>query len=295
MRLVFIGNNLQREPITAAAAIGMGITAASAGGQIYAQGKMNKKTREWNERMYAIQRRDAIADRDYNSSKEQMKRLKEAGLNPALIYGDSGAGAVTQTRGSAPGNWNPQVAPIGGMGLMAGQQVALLQAQVENIKADTADKLANLPVKGAQTPNIEADTENKKLAGIIADYTGKELKDVYEKISVPNRDMQGRATTDQYSATSAIGQTLNEMFIEGRLKDKSIAEVEQIMIGNAKSRQEIKAISKSMDLLEQNIKGASLENEFKKLDLKLQQETGLGRDAPGWSKLMGRIMQLLMQ
>lgn len=215
------------------------------------------------------------------------------------MYGEGGSpgGITAATRGSAPGSWNPEV-PNMGMAIQGAQmsaQLELLKAQKENIQADTADKLANLPVKGAQEGNILADTENKKLASVIADYTGREIKDVYEKVNAPNRDMQARAATDNYSAQSAIGQTLNEMFIEGKLRDKSNAEVEQIILQNSKTREETRNIVKSFDALEASIKGQKLENAFKELDLKLQKETGLGRDAPGWSKLFGRLVQLLMQ
>lgn len=51
MKLDFINNILQREPITAATAIGLGITAASQGGQIYAAGKnepQNKRVERKN-------------------------------------------------------------------------------------------------------------------------------------------------------------------------------------------------------------------------------------------------------
>lgn len=171
MKLDFTNNILQREPITAATAIGLGITAASAGGQIYAQGKMNRKTREWNEKMYGIQRADAIADRDYNNTENQMKRLKEAGLNPALLYGQQGAGGQTQTRGSSPGSWNPEVAPIGGMGMILGQQVAMQQAQIRNLNASSqkmeqeATKIGGADTQNtiAQTAGIYQGIENQKI------------------------------------------------------------------------------------------------------------------------------------
>lgn len=162
MKYNFI-NKMMREPITAATAIGMGIQAAAAGGQIYAQGKMNKKTREWNEKMYGIQRKDALEDRDYNSSEQQVERLKAAGLNPALLYGQSGATGATMTRGSEVGSWNPQTPPISGMGIAAAQSIAqleLLKAQKNNIDADTKNKLGDAANKPLVGKNIEASTLN---------------------------------------------------------------------------------------------------------------------------------------
>jgi len=78
------------DPITGSI-VAAGITAAGQGVNAFAQGKMNKKTRQWNEKMYGRQREDALADwartNQYNSPLAQMQRFKEAGLNPHLIYG----------------------------------------------------------------------------------------------------------------------------------------------------------------------------------------------------------------
>ena len=68
----------------------------------------------------------------YDSPAEQMKRMKEAGLNPALMYGGSGSieGAPSPT-GSGPEAAQIDMGPL-----------ALVSAQVENIKKDTALKQA---------------------------------------------------------------------------------------------------------------------------------------------------------
>ncbi len=67
-----------------ASLLGQGINAIS-------QGAMNKKSREWQEKMYGIQRQDSLADwamqNEYNHPSSQMARLRAAGLNPNLVYG----------------------------------------------------------------------------------------------------------------------------------------------------------------------------------------------------------------
>lgn len=76
------------------AVIAAGITALSAGGQAIAQGKMNRKSIKFAREMYEKQRADNIDNFNrinaYNTPAQQMQRLKEAGLNPHLIYGGSG-------------------------------------------------------------------------------------------------------------------------------------------------------------------------------------------------------------
>lgn len=133
-------------PAIAAAAAA---SAISSGAQVYAQGKMNKKTREFSEHMYNRQRQDALDDwnraNQYNSPIEQMKRYKEAGLNPNLIYGQSNeAPAVRST--SAP-DWNPQTPDFASLGQnviggiyeaqMKAAQLKLLESQNVKVEADT--------------------------------------------------------------------------------------------------------------------------------------------------------------
>lgn len=111
--------------------------AASVAGPMLLQGRLNRRAEErafkqnrefWQERFDKTN--------EYNTPLEQMKRMKEAGLNPALMYGGSGgAGAAPADMGSADGkkaetyDLNPQF--------------ALISAQAKNIQADTELKKQN--------------------------------------------------------------------------------------------------------------------------------------------------------
>lgn len=150
------------EPISlgAGTAIAAGISALSAGGQAYATGKTNRKTRQFTEKMYARERADRQADwnqvNDYNSPLQQMQRLKEAGLNPHLVY-DNGA---THTASSVPStqhqSWNPETPDIKGIGqaamqgLGAYQDFTLQQEQVKNMQQQRANMEMDNLLKGLQ-------------------------------------------------------------------------------------------------------------------------------------------------
>lgn len=111
----------------------------------------------------------------------QIERMKEAGMNPALMYGQSGAGGVTMA--SAAGGGGSQ-APSGSgretqeftqMGIQAGMNLAqqqLLEAQKRNIDADTANKLSQNPNIGKE--GVKLDTE----IGNIAEQTKKITQDI---------------------------------------------------------------------------------------------------------------------
>lgn len=94
-----------------AATITAGAQVVNTGINAMAQSNLNKKTQRWNEKMMAQQRQQSLADwtmqNEYNSPQAQMKRLKDAGLNPNLIYGkiDNSSSPVRSTDVKA---WNPQ-------------------------------------------------------------------------------------------------------------------------------------------------------------------------------------------
>ncbi len=87
------------EPVSALIAGGAALLGT--GANVYAGGRMNKKTREWSEKMYERQKNDNIdfwnTQNTYNSPAAQMQRLKDANLNPHLAYGN---GSVANTGGS---------------------------------------------------------------------------------------------------------------------------------------------------------------------------------------------------
>lgn len=221
---------------------------------------------------------------------EQVNQLKKAGLNPALLYGKGGPGGVTA---SASGSVQGGGAPAGGreimdilnMGLqkkMIEAQTKVAEAQAKNIDADTANK----PLQGQ---NIMADTELKVLEQIITKYTGMEAKDVYERIMSPNRSVQSETYQKEMAARQGVAGTIYELWVDGQLYGKSISEIEQIALKNAKTRAETRNIEKQLDILEENLKGAKLDNVIKELESKLQTETGIDKNSPAWMKILGRL------
>jgi len=160
-----------------AAAVAAGASLLSSGGQIYASGKMNKKTRQWNEMMYQKQREDALADwrlqNEYNSPAAQMQRLKAAGLNPNLVY-DNGAtynaGAVRSTDVKP---WNPETPNVAGLsgaaaaGLEAYHDWTLQEEQVKNMAAQRQNMeldavLKSIQVASDQIKNAKSSLELKQ-------------------------------------------------------------------------------------------------------------------------------------
>lgn len=224
----------------------------------------------------------------------QMEQLRLAGLNPGLIYGMSGGGGQTTGSGSG-GNVTGGQAPTGGgeaqqlmqgmgmnFGLMEAQR-RVLETQADKNQAD-ADK-----TRGVDTANVQADTENKILQQVITKYTGMEAKDVYERIMKPNRGIQAKTHQDELEARQGIATTVYELWVEGKLKQKSLTEIEQLLLHNAKTTQETESIKKTIELLGHSIKGAELDNIIKDLEMRLQTQTGIDKGSGGLLKILGRL------
>lgn len=148
-----------------AAAIPAAASLIGTGAQVYAAGKMNKKTREWNEYMYGKQRQDALADWNmqnaYNSPEQQMQRLKEAGLNPNLVYGNGADATVGgPPRATNAEAWRPETPNFSGIGeaakagIAAYQDFTLQNEQVKNMQAQRQNMELDAALKTMQTASI---------------------------------------------------------------------------------------------------------------------------------------------
>jgi hypothetical protein len=87
-------------PVAALAGISAGSNILGQGLNLWQNERQNRKSREFSREMYGRQYQDEISfwnmQNAYNDPKEQMRRLREAGLNPALMYGGAGSGAAGQ-------------------------------------------------------------------------------------------------------------------------------------------------------------------------------------------------------
>lgn len=148
------------EPIsTTTALIGAGASLLGSGANALATGSMNKKTREYNTEMYERQKADNLShwhlQNDYNSPTAQMERLRSAGLNPNLVYGNGTvANNATTPDTGTPASWNPKTPEIAAMAtnsIGAYQDVRLKQAQYDNLRAQNTVLTNDALLKASQT------------------------------------------------------------------------------------------------------------------------------------------------
>lgn len=136
------------------------ISAAATGGSAIAAGKLNKKNRAWQEKMYSRQQDDNLENwnrqnayniqmyNDYQSPAAIKRQLEEAGLNPYLMYSQGAAGlkdapSAQQQHASSFGNpqtSTPDLSNIGSSFQTAMAQMMQLRvnnAAIANTKANT--------------------------------------------------------------------------------------------------------------------------------------------------------------
>lgn len=200
----------------------------------------------------------------------QMQQLKEAGLNPALMYKGAGAGGMTIGSGGG-GATGGAAAPAGGMevmNMMAQQaQIALIKAQTEKTKAETQ----NVPITGE---NIQASTASLT-QGIENAKAQQELTEIQSGIASIEEHIKGQTQnaaiamirSELRSATASMHILERNNNIDAATADEKIAIIEAQLItaalnndairkGLAKTDQEIEQIKTAMTVALRTITNA---------------------------------------
>lgn len=140
--------------------------------------EMNREQAQFNQGL-ALQMFDYTSK--YNSPAEQVKRLKEAGLNPALMYGGGGGGGAGQGSTAGAGAAG-DVAALQPMGLQLGLQAEMQAAQIDALRAQTHKTNVEAGAIGANINKANTDVDNSKKK------THWDIKDIRERIRASKID-----------------------------------------------------------------------------------------------------------
>jgi hypothetical protein len=176
----------------------------------------NRQQKRTNLEMYDRQRADALADWNrqnmYNAPDAQMKRFKDAGLNPHLIYGQmTTAQPIKTPDAKAPNYVAPQVDPEG-LNVL-GKQYALetqrlqlenMQKQGELIKAQTIKTNSETDWKNVNT-SFAKDTfiDRKEAVRIKNDY----LTDVQSNVQAQFWNIKAQTRKAEKEVDNIIANT----------------------------------------------------------------------------------------
>lgn len=198
-------------PIPAAAIAGGASVLGSIIGNIGSR-KRQKKADKANIKFWQMQN-------SYNDPQAQMSRLKKAGLNPNLIYGQSVSGATGLAGAVAPSKAAPYSMDLGtaANNAMAAHQT---QANVNNTDADTAQKAFDLSID----KEYAADTMRAKLVDIQLNNAKKVIEN--NVASETMRDRINLATENLAVAKATLtGKQWQNAILEweSEMKDMNIS------------------------------------------------------------------------
>lgn len=231
---------------------------------MYLTESQNRINRQFEEQRYAQMRKDALADwksqNEYNHPLEQMNRLRQAGLNPHLVYGKGADATAESIRSSqfsginAPAPQNTFNAQQGygsiGQGISQGiNQVYDLkakQAQTDNIAQSTALMQQESLFKQAGTAKTIQETANTKFE------LGKaqELKDsVIENQKLQNDKLRADTafTVDSNQRAELANSSNVQLTLEKVITEKIAHAKDQASIDALK--EQLKAVQQSEDIL----------------------------------------------
>lgn len=131
----------------------------------------------------------------------QMQHLKEAGLNPGLLYGMGGAGGATTGGGS--GSVSGASAPTGGgevMGMMMQKsQLQLMEAQKENIQAQT-DKTK---VETTKTAGVDTELAQTQIKDLLQGIENKKAQEMLTEVQTDLANVDKMFKTQGFDASLA--------------------------------------------------------------------------------------------
>lgn len=255
---------------------GQGINAASTG-------RSNKKSREFSREMYDRQKQDNEnfwnLQNEYNHPAQQMQRLKDAGLNPALMYGGSGGASSSgqSDKISTPDVQSAQFrTPEWGNAISSGATSYLNQ-------------LYDLEIKQAQVNNVDADTTVKdKQAGLLAAQTGRSVYDL--DFETKHQDISSSARKENLRKLEidnkvALDENERRAVMNSQSVKESIQRVLNMRVSQSKDKSEINRIKAVVRNLNQD-------TEIKRLDKELK-NVGIQPHDPFFMRILARMINRL--
>lgn len=273
--------------------IAAAMAAASVGSGIFGnlfnanqQKKANKAQMEFQREMYDRQRKDSLADwqmqADYNSPRAQMQRLKEAGLNPNMVYGSGADATMGDVRSSSPGSYNPQAPQFDSsfvpQSLSMMYDLQLKDAQKDNLAAARAVQEQDVLLKAAQIQKTLADTKS-------VDFDTK-MKNDLKKINVNMAAQQLNKLTADVGNASTDLQLKTDTYQE--LKKTVVANAEKAQAEAKKALNEAGASNHLEKRVIQEIDNLKKDGDLKDFSIKLN-KLGLTQSDPVYLRIVAAL------
>lgn len=262
------------------ALIAGGAAIAGSGINAIAQGKINKRTMRYNTKMYKLQRQHALEDwamqNEYNHPTSVMSRLREAGLNPHLVYGEGANMPSVNVRSSEVGSWNPKAAEwnIGEAaveGIHAYQNWEVKEAQVDNLRAQNTVHIQDALLKAAQVIDTTESGKTKEF--------DRQLKQDLREYSVEAARLG--VTKQKADIDYTLDQNERAAAMTGANLKESAERILNYRLERAKTAEEIRNIKLQAEILKKDATLKQLDIDLKKL--------GIQPTDPAYMRILSRL------
>lgn len=251
--------------------------------QIAQQGKLNEVNEASNRRSAGYEQALKLQMWKDTNYKAQLEQAEIAGVSKAAAIGGGTGGAQGASVSSvgsgsaadAASTSNARTSSIG-MGMQLASQIALQNAQKENIEADTVNKKAETGVKVASTGSINEDVKGKQWENEVKKMMGTEGEVAARDKANESKVVSGEKNNAEWEALKAAafdGKTFN---------DKSNPMVKAIRAGYEQVSQALKNSKATGDVT----KAQAIIEGFK-ANLA---EQGIAPDSPWYVKILGDLL-----
>lgn len=272
------------DPVTLGLLISAGVGLAQTGINAYTTSRTNKKNIEAQasqfEKEKALSQENWDKMNMYNSPEQQMIRLKQAGLNPNLVYGkgaDNTASAISNIQKNMPNQIAPQFDLSSVQNAFSNYyDIKAKQAQTENTREATSVMKANKIQVEANTAKTLEETARTKfdreLAQELRDNTVQKAKLENEMLTNTIQINMNRNNREELANTKNLELTTQKILTEQltQLRQK------QVWSNNALEQ---KRIQNQIDQINTAIDNAKIEGKIKSIELNLNRE-GLSMKDP---------------
>ncbi|QXP07921.1 MAG: DNA pilot protein [Arizlama microvirus] len=255
------------------------------------QSSQNKKIRQWNEKMYGIQRQDALADfamqNEYNHPSSQMARLREAGLNPNLVYGNGTEQNAAPIRSADVKSYNPNtpqfdLGKVTDSSLSAYYDTQVKQATVDNLRTQNTVLENEANLKKIEALMKVVDTDQKKF-NLEKDY---ELRST--TVEAVKWEMQ-KLLTD---ISKTEQETVNLKDANARANQSQPVQLQNLVLSGLETQMRTAKTEAEKREIEQKIKIMKSEEIIKMFDAELTKFGIRPGDKIGWriaAKVLGSL------
>lgn len=250
------------------------------------QGAQNRRNRKFTREMYWRQREDALSDWNmqnvYDSPMEQMKRLKAAGLNPNLVYGQGAVGnSSSSVRGSSSSGGQGQASSIDASApLMGYADLTMKNAQIDLMAQQKEVLSEEAMLKNIQQLRELTNIDKTKLGMNVTEFD-LAMKQTLADINIESK----KVGLDKLRADLQFTLDSNER--AAAMNASNLNEAVQRILTMQQQRAKTQL---EKDEIGERIKTAQLDRQLKEEDLKLKKE-GIQPGDPIWWRRVTEYIQ----